>query len=51
MGKNTIDGDGIIQVEWVESKSFLELTNIELKERDDRIEWAEIGSFSLVKER
>ncbi len=34
MGKNTIDGDGIIQVEWVESKSFLELTNIELKERD-----------------
>lgn len=34
MGKNTTDGDGIIQVEWVESKSFLELTYIELKERD-----------------
>lgn len=34
MGENTIDGDGIIGMEWVEGKSFLELTNIELKKRD-----------------
>lgn len=34
MRKNTIDGDGIIQMEWVEGKSFLELTYTELKERD-----------------